>query len=43
MALRRYGEPDEFGRTAAWLLSPASSYLTGQLVTVDGGSLRGSW
>ncbi|HOZ73349.1 MAG TPA: SDR family oxidoreductase [Spirochaetales bacterium] len=43
IALRRYGEPDEFGRTAAWLLSPASSYLTGQLVTVDGGSLRGSW
>ncbi len=43
IALKRYGDPDEFGRAAAWLLSPASSYLTGQLVTVDGGSLRGSW
>lgn len=43
IALRRYGDPDEFGRTAAWLLSPAASYLTGQLVTVDGGNLRGTW
>ncbi|PZS30893.1 MAG: oxidoreductase [Pseudonocardiales bacterium] len=38
--LRRYGEPAEFGRVAAFLLSPASSYVTGSLWPVDGGALR---
>jgi len=38
--LRRLGEPVEFGRVAAFLLSPAASYVTGSLVPIDGGIMR---
>jgi len=37
----RYGEPDDFGRTAAFLLSDAASYITGAAVQVDGGLIKG--
>ncbi len=38
--LRRYGRPDEFGRVAAFVLSPASSFVSGVMLPVDGGMLR---
>ena len=38
--LRRYGETDEFGRAAAFVLSPAASYITGAMIPIDGGAIR---
>jgi 3-oxoacyl-[acyl-carrier protein] reductase len=38
--LGRYGDPAEFGRVAAFVLSPAASYVNGTMITVDGGALR---
>jgi 3-oxoacyl-[acyl-carrier protein] reductase len=38
--LRRYGRPEEFGQVAAYLLSPAASFLTGVMLPVDGGLTR---
>jgi 3-oxoacyl-[acyl-carrier protein] reductase len=35
--LGRYGEPLEFGRLAAFLLSPAASYVNGAAIQADGG------
>jgi 3-oxoacyl-[acyl-carrier protein] reductase len=37
----RNGEPEEFGRAGAFLLSNAASYITGAALQVDGGLLRG--
>lgn len=38
--LGRVGEPAEFGRVAAFLMSPASSFVSGAMVPVDGGMVR---
>ena len=39
--LGRMGTPEEFGRAAAFLLSPAASYITGAMLTIDGGTYKG--
>jgi 3-oxoacyl-[acyl-carrier protein] reductase len=36
LPMGRYGTPEEFGRVAAFLLSPAASYVSGSTVQVDG-------
>ena len=38
--LKRWGEPEEVGRAALFLASDLSSFVTGQTLVVDGGSLR---
>jgi 3-oxoacyl-[acyl-carrier protein] reductase len=37
------GTPQEFANAAAFLLSPAASYITGVMLTVDGGSYKGTF
>lgn len=39
--LGRYGTPDDIATAAVFLASPASSYMTGETITVEGGVLLG--
>jgi len=39
--LGRYGQPEEFGRVGAFLLSESASYINGASIQVDGGMIRG--
>jgi 3-oxoacyl-[acyl-carrier protein] reductase len=36
-ALRRIGDPDDVASAIAWFLDPANSWVTGQVLGVDGG------
>ena len=41
-ALGRMGTPEEFANAAVFLVSPAASYITGVMLTVDGGMYKGT-
>ncbi len=40
---RRFGSPEEFGATCAFLCSRHASYITGQNVLIDGGAYPGTY
>jgi 3-oxoacyl-[acyl-carrier protein] reductase len=40
--LGRMGQPGEFANAAAFLVSPAASYITGVMLNVDGGMYKGT-
>lgn len=40
--LGRMGKPEEFANAAVFLVSPAASYITGVMLTVDGGMYKGT-
>jgi len=43
IALNRLAKPEEFGKVAVFLSSPAASYMTGLMISVDGGTIKGTY
>jgi 3-oxoacyl-[acyl-carrier protein] reductase len=43
LPLGRIGQPQEFANTAAFLVSPAASFIHGVALAVDGGILKGTF
>jgi 3-oxoacyl-[acyl-carrier protein] reductase len=39
---QRFGHPDEFGQTCAFLCSQHAGFITGQNMLIDGGAYPGS-
>ncbi len=39
--LARWGTPEDVARTARWLVSPAAAFITGQVIRINGGAVRG--
>jgi len=39
----RFGDPDEFGATCAFLCSVQAGYITGQNILIDGGAYPGTF
>jgi 3-oxoacyl-[acyl-carrier protein] reductase len=37
--LKRWGLPEDVAKTARWLASPAASFITGQIVSINGGAV----
>jgi len=40
LPLGRRGRVEEFGKTVAWLASPAASFIHGHALMFDGGAVR---
>jgi 3-oxoacyl-[acyl-carrier protein] reductase len=43
LPVQALGRPEDLASLAAWLLSPASRFITGQTISVDGGLVRGTF
>ncbi len=40
--IKKLGDPTDFASIALWLLSPLSSFVTGQTISIDGGLVKGT-
>jgi 3-oxoacyl-[acyl-carrier protein] reductase len=39
--IKRAGEPSDIAEAVRWLAGPGGSYVTGQIINVNGGSVLG--